>query len=47
VPQNDIDFGMSAEDIVRYWFKRSGIAWAGHVDIGHDAENKVVPFGRR
>lgn len=47
VPQNDIDFGMSAEEIVRYWCKRSGIAWAGHADIGHDADNKVVPFGRR
>lgn len=47
VPQNDIDFGMSAEEIVRYWCARSGIAWAGYSDIGHDADNKVVPFGRR
>jgi muramoyltetrapeptide carboxypeptidase len=46
IPQNTIDFGMSAEEIVRYWCERSGIAWAGHCDIGHDADNKVVPFGR-
>ena len=43
---NDPDFGQSEEDIVRHWCRVSGIAWLGRADIGHDADNKVVPFGR-
>jgi muramoyltetrapeptide carboxypeptidase len=46
IPSNDPDFGQSEEEIVRYWCERSGIAWLGRADIGHDSENKVVPFGR-
>jgi muramoyltetrapeptide carboxypeptidase len=45
VPDNDPDFGANGEAIVRYWCDRSGIAFLGPADIGHDAENKVVPFG--
>jgi muramoyltetrapeptide carboxypeptidase len=45
VPENDPDFGESEEEVVRHWCERSGIAWLGAADIGHDAENKVVPFG--
>ena len=40
------DFGMTAEEIVRFWCERSGIPFLGAADIGHDAANKVVPFGR-
>ncbi len=39
------DFGMTPEEIVRFWCERSGIAFLGAADIGHDAANKVVPFG--
>lgn len=46
IPDNDPDFGMTEEEVVRYWCRRSGIPWLGRADIGHDAENKVVPFGR-
>jgi len=46
VPDNDPDFGATGEEIVRYWCNRSGIAFVGPADIGHDADNKVVPFGR-
>jgi muramoyltetrapeptide carboxypeptidase len=46
VPPNDPDFGATAEEIARYWCSRSGIPFLGGADIGHDAENKVVPFGR-
>ena len=46
VPDNDPDFGASEEEVFRYWCDRSGIAWLGRADIGHDAGNKVVPFGR-
>ena len=45
VPENDPDFGAGEEEIVRYWCQRSGIPWLGLADIGHDAANKVVPFG--
>ena len=39
------DFGMTPEEIVRFWCERSGIPWLGAADIGHDIGNKVVPFG--
>jgi muramoyltetrapeptide carboxypeptidase len=44
---NDPDFGQTPEEIVRYWCERSGIPFLGAADIGHDADNKVVPFGPR
>jgi muramoyltetrapeptide carboxypeptidase len=44
IPENDPAFGTDAEAIVRDWCARSGIAFAGHADIGHDAANRVVPF---
>ena len=46
VPDNDPDFGASEEEVFRYWCDRSGIPYLGRADIGHDADNKVVPFGR-
>lgn len=45
IPPNDPDFGESEETVARYWCARSGIAWLGRADIGHDAGNRVVPFG--
>lgn len=45
VPENDRPFGAGAEDIARHWCDRHGIAFLGHADIGHDAANRVVPFG--
>ena len=45
VTPNDPDFGQTAEEIARYWCLRSGIPYLGAADIGHDRENKVVPFG--
>ncbi len=47
VPDNDPDFGASADELVRYWCARAGIPFLGSADIGHDAGNKVVPFGPR
>jgi muramoyltetrapeptide carboxypeptidase len=46
VLENDPEFGADAEDIVRHWCGKSGIPYLGRCDIGHDAGNKVVPFGR-
>ncbi len=45
ITPNKPDFGMNEEEIARYWCQRSGIAWLGRADIGHDTDNKVVPFG--
>lgn len=47
VTANDPDFGLTPEEIVRYWCLRSGIPYLGTADIGHDRENRVVPFGPR
>ncbi len=44
IPQNEPHFGSDAEAIVRDWCARSGVAFGGHADIGHDAANRVVPF---
>lgn len=45
VPENDIDFGASAEDIARHWCARHAIPYLGRADIGHDVANRIVPFG--
>jgi muramoyltetrapeptide carboxypeptidase len=45
VPDNDPDFVLNEEEVARHWCAKSGIAWLGRADIGHDADNKVVPFG--
>lgn len=41
---NDPDFGGDESAIVEHWCARSGIPFGGRADIGHDAQNKVVPF---
>lgn len=46
VPPNDPEFGETEEQIMLHWCDVSGIPYLGPADIGHDAENKVVPFGR-
>ena len=45
VPANDPDFASDEEAIVRDWCGRSGLEYRGRADIGHDADNRVVPFG--
>jgi muramoyltetrapeptide carboxypeptidase len=46
IPPNDPDFGQSEEEVARHWCGISGIPYLGRADIGHDIDNKVVPFGR-
>jgi muramoyltetrapeptide carboxypeptidase len=46
VPPNDPDFGQTEEQVIRHWCAVSGIPYLGRADIGHDADNKIVPFGR-
>lgn len=45
VPENDRPFGEELEDIAKRWCETSGIAYLGRADIGHDADNKIVPMG--
>jgi muramoyltetrapeptide carboxypeptidase len=45
VPENDRPFGAEAEQIARHWCGRHSIPFLGSADIGHDANNKIVPFG--
>ncbi len=45
IPENDRPFGQSEEEIVQYWCARAGIPYLGRADIGHDSDNKIVPFG--
>ena len=44
VLENIPDFASDEEAIVADWCERSGIAYGGRADIGHDGANKVVPF---
>ena len=45
VPENDREFGMSAEEIAQFWCARAGIPYLGRAEIGHTAANRIVPFG--
>ncbi|MEM6909794.1 MAG: LD-carboxypeptidase [Pseudomonadota bacterium] len=45
VPENYVEFGQSAEEIAEFWCKRAGIPYLGRAQIGHTADNRVVPFG--
>ncbi len=45
VPANDRAFGAEPAEMAQFWCARTGIAWLGAADIGHDSENHIVPFG--
>ena len=45
VPENDRPFGVEASEIADYWCRRHAIPFLGPADIGHDAANRIVPFG--
>lgn len=45
VLENDPPFAIDEVAIVEEWCRRSGIPFGGRADIGHDAGNRVVPFG--
>lgn len=44
IPKNDPDFVLDEEQVARFWCERSGIPYLGRADIGHDSDNRVVPF---
>jgi muramoyltetrapeptide carboxypeptidase len=45
VPENDRPFGATPVEVARYWCERHAIPFLGAADIGHDAANRIVPFG--
>lgn len=45
VPENDRPFGSEPEAVARFWCERHSIPYLGAADIGHDAANRIVPFG--
>ena len=45
IPDNDPPFGQTEVEIVQHWCQKAGISYLGRADIGHDADNKIVPFG--
>lgn len=45
VPENDRPFGATPAEIARHWCASHAIPFLGSADIGHDAANKIVPFG--
>ena len=47
IPENDRPFGADEIEIARYWCERAGVPYLGRADIGHDADNKIVPFAHR
>lgn len=44
VPENDPPFGIDEEAIARHWCGQTGVPFLGRADIGHDADNKIVPW---
>ncbi|MGB8363115.1 MAG: LD-carboxypeptidase [Rhizomicrobium sp.] len=46
IPPNEPEFGRSEEEVAQHWCRIAGIPYLGRADIGHDADNKVVPFGK-
>lgn len=45
ITPNDPDFGEDEVAVMQRWCQRSGIPYLGRADIGHDTQNKIVPFG--
>lgn len=45
VPENNREFGQTEEEIAQFWCARAGIPYLGRAQVGHTADNRVVPFG--
>ena len=45
IRENDPRWGSDEQAIIADWCARSGIELGPWADIGHDSDNKVVPFG--
>ena len=45
VPENDVPFLHTPEEIMAYWCRRAGVPFLGGADIGHDVDNRIAPLG--
>ena len=45
ITPNDPPWGETLEAMIVRWCGEMGVRYLGRADIGHDADNKVVPFG--
>ena len=45
IQPNDPPWTEPVETMMARWCGEMGVAWLGAADVGHDAQNKVVPFG--
>ncbi len=45
IRENDTEFGADEQEIARHWCAAAGVPYLGRADIGHDVDNKIVPFG--
>ena len=45
IPENDRPFGEGPNEIIRRWCQKSNIPYLGRAAIGHDVDNRIVPFG--
>jgi muramoyltetrapeptide carboxypeptidase len=45
VPDNEVAFHQTSEESVAHWCAQAGVPIVGQADIGHDVDNKIVPFG--
>jgi muramoyltetrapeptide carboxypeptidase len=45
VPENDPPWKGTAEEMAARWCGEMGVPYLGRATIGHDAANRVVPFG--
>jgi muramoyltetrapeptide carboxypeptidase len=45
VPDNDVPFGETLEQIMVRWCGEMGVPYLGRAEIGHIEANRVVPFG--
>ena len=43
--ENDIEFPHTYQKVVAHWCTVAGVPLLGASDIGHDVDNKIVPFG--
>lgn len=45
VQPNDPPWGEAVETMITRWCRDMAVPYLGPADIGHDADNKIVPFG--
>jgi muramoyltetrapeptide carboxypeptidase len=45
IPENEVQFHMGSSEAVAWWCEANGVKTTKGADIGHDIDNKIIPFG--